>query len=200
MLYTLPVVLSFFIFESVKYTHLSRRTFPFQNKQIMRHLHHLGFGHFGQPCASWDSAGHSVCVSPLASSCREVGYNTDGYSTRWILGMNQGLSLSQGLNVCVGLHIAFLETTQVPQACLNLSAALYLSLNISLWDQGHKFNTSGEPVPWLAHTCRLVLLITLQRLLCLYWNTCDERFFVCFFQQMRRFFFFITPDVQMWVE
>ena len=54
-----------------------------------------------------------------------------------------GLSLGQGLNVCVGLHITFLKTTQVPQACLNLSAALYLSHNISPWEEGHKFNTSG---------------------------------------------------------
>lgn len=31
--------------ESVKYTHLLKQALPFQNKQIMWHLHHLGFGH-----------------------------------------------------------------------------------------------------------------------------------------------------------
>lgn len=72
------------------------------------------------------------------------------------------LSLSQRLNVCVGLHTAYLRTTQVPQARLNLSAALYLCLNTSLGDRGHKFKNSREPVLEATHAVKL--LIILQRL------------------------------------
>lgn len=61
--------------------------------------------------------------------------------------------------MCVGLHIAYLETTRVPQAHLNLSAALYLCLNISLGDQGHKFNSSGEPEPRRTHAVELLIIL-----------------------------------------
>lgn len=55
------------------------------------------------------------------------------------------LSLSPGVNVCVGLRHAFLETTQVPEERPTLPTALHLSLNTSPWRWGHKFNISGGP-------------------------------------------------------
>lgn len=84
------------------------------------------------------------------------------------------LGFSQDMNVCVGLHIAYLETTQVPYAFLNLSTALYPCLNMSLWDQGHKFNTSREPAGIrLVQTCGAEPLIIFQDLFNFFWHKGD---------------------------
>lgn len=74
-----------FHFESVKYTHLLKQALSFQNKQIMRHLNHLGLGqlyYFVLPSVG--------VLSLLKWELQRAGYNTAGYSTRWILCMNRG--------------------------------------------------------------------------------------------------------------
>lgn len=84
---------------------------PFQNKQIMWHLHHLGFGHLDSFIPSCFPL--SMCFLFWMGTAERwvqhcwVFYQMD---TRY----ESGLSFSQKLNVCVGLHIAYLETTQVP--------------------------------------------------------------------------------------
>lgn len=97
--------------ENVKYTHLLEQALPFQNKQIMWHLHHLGIEHldsFIPLCFPL-----SVCFHFWMGTAESwvqhcwVFYQMD---TQY----ESGLSFSQGPNVCVGLHIAYLETTQVP--------------------------------------------------------------------------------------
>lgn len=45
-------------------------------------------------------------LSLLKWELQRAGYNAAQYESR--------LSFSQGLNMCVGLHIAYLETTQDP--------------------------------------------------------------------------------------
>lgn len=69
--------------ENVKYTHLLEQALPFQNKQIMWHLHHLGFGHLDSfiPLCFLLSG----VLSLLDGNCRELGTTLlgilpDGYS------------------------------------------------------------------------------------------------------------------------
>lgn len=72
--------------ESVKYTHLLKQALPLQNKQIMWHLHHLGFGHLDSfiPLCFL----RPVCFLFWNGNCRELGATLlgilpDGYSV-WI--------------------------------------------------------------------------------------------------------------------
>ena len=78
----------------------------------MWHLHHLGICTFGQ---LYSSALPSVGVLSLLKMGSAAGWAQHC----WVFYQmdaryESALSLSQGANVCVGLHIAYLETTQVP--------------------------------------------------------------------------------------
>lgn len=86
-LYTLPVLPSFFMLELYIYTHLLKQALPFENKQIMWHLHHWGFEHLDHFFPFFFVL---YLLFLLDGNCRALGMaNTVGYSTRWILSMNQ---------------------------------------------------------------------------------------------------------------
>lgn len=90
--------------ENVKYTHLLERVFPSENKQIKCGIFII-----------WDLDSFILLCIPLlldGNSAELVQHCWVFYQmdTRY----ESGLSFSQGLNVCVGLHVAYLETTQVP--------------------------------------------------------------------------------------
>lgn len=93
--------------ENVKYTRVLEQGLPFENKQIMWHLHHLGFGHL-------DS--FTPLCFPTLSFLLWMGTAVGWVQHCWVFYQmdESGRSFSQAPNVCVGLHIAYLETTQVP--------------------------------------------------------------------------------------
>lgn len=65
------------------------------------------------------SSGIWTALLSCASLCCWMGTPQSWVQHCWVFYQmdtryESGLSFSQGLNVCVGLHIAYLETTQVP--------------------------------------------------------------------------------------
>lgn len=90
--------------ENVKYTHLLERALPSENKQIKCGIFII-----------WDLDSFILLCIPLLLD----GNSTELVQHCWVFYQmdtryESGLSFSQGLNVCVGLHVAYLETTQVP--------------------------------------------------------------------------------------
>lgn len=79
----MPALPSFFILKMLNIHVLLEQALPFENKQIMWHLHHLGFWTFGQ---LYSLVCPSVGVlSLLDGNCRELGTTLlgilpDGYS------------------------------------------------------------------------------------------------------------------------
>lgn len=94
--------------ENVKYTHQSEQALPCQNK-----LNDVASSSFGIWTALFLCA--SFCRRAFSAGW-ELQSRVQHY---WVFYQmdtwyESGLGFSQSLNVCVGLHIAYLETTQVP--------------------------------------------------------------------------------------
>lgn len=98
--------------ENVKYTHLLEQALPFQNKQKYVASSSFGIWTFGQLYSVVLPSVGVLSLLWMGTAERRVQHCWVFYQmdTRY----ESGLSFSQESNVCVGLHIAYLETTQVP--------------------------------------------------------------------------------------